>query len=286
MKNVIKWLKIIRPGTLFASVCPVLVGLMIVPENYDINWLVGSVTIICALSIQILSNFINDYFDFKRGLDKKDRLGPRRGLAQGEVTIKDMKQAITIDSFVVILLGAYLCYEGGLPILLIGVFSIVFAWLYTATSHSLSYLGIADIFVFVFFGLLATTGTTFLQTHTFVFKSFLLGGVCGSISTCVLVVNNLRDRDSDKEKNKKSFIVRFGKRAGEVEYLFFILLTLVFSYLACGKSITNLIFLFGLFVFFMVIRARDRQYNKCLVFTGLLNVVFVVLFFIDKVLIK
>jgi 1,4-dihydroxy-2-naphthoate octaprenyltransferase len=286
MKNVIKWLKIIRPGTLFASVCPVLVGLMIVPENYDINWLVGSVTIICALSIQILSNFVNDYFDFKRGLDKKDRLGPRRGLAQGDVTIKDMKQAIMIDFFVVILLGAYLCYQGGLPILLIGVFSIVFAWLYTATSHSLSYLGIADIFVFVFFGLLATTGTTFLQTHTFVLRSFLLGGVCGSISTCVLVVNNLRDRDSDKEKDKKSFIVRFGKRAGEGEYLFFILLTLVFSYLACGLSLTNLIFLFGMFVFIKVLKAKDRQYNKCLVFTGLLNVVFVALLFLDKILLK
>ncbi|MCH3923673.1 MAG: 1,4-dihydroxy-2-naphthoate octaprenyltransferase [Bacteroidales bacterium] len=284
MKSIIKWLKIIRPGTLFASVSPVVIGLLVANKVVDINCLVAVITIVCALSIQILSNFINDYFDFKRGLDKKDRLGPKRALAEGTIDEKTMKKAIGIDLAITLLSGAYLIYVGGLPILLIGVFSIIFAWLYTATSHSLSYLGIADIFVFVFFGLLATTGTTFLQTHTFILQSFLLGAVCGSVSTCVLVVNNIRDIASDKENNKKSFVVRFGKKSGYGEYLFFVLLTFVFSFLACGLSITNLVSLFGLAVFFMVIKAKGRQYNKCLVFTGLLNVVFVVLFAIDSCL--
>ena len=283
-KAIIRWFKIIRPGTLFASISPVIIGLIIAAKRTDINYFIAAITLISAVSIQIFSNLVNDYFDYKRGLDKSGRLGPKRALAEGTIDIKSMKKSIYITLAIAIISGGYLVISGGVPILLIGVFSILFAWLYTATEHSLSYLGIADIFVFIFFGLLATTGTTYLQTHTFVLKSLYCGCVCGSIATCILIVNNLRDIDVDRENNKNSFVVRFGKKAGEMEYLFFVLLTLVFSYLAFNVSWCMLIALFGLLLFFKVIKSNGKEYNKCLLLTGLWNVIFIILIIIDKII--
>ena len=147
MKNIIRWFKIIRPHTLFASFCPVLVGLM--AEGVS-SCGVAAVTLLCALSLQILSNLINDYYDFRRGSDKAGRVGPSRALAEGKVTEAQMLRALLITLAFCIVSGFFLVLRGGWPILLIGVASLLFAWLYTATRFALSYLGIADVFVFLF----------------------------------------------------------------------------------------------------------------------------------------
>lgn len=281
MNKVLIWVKITRPHTLFASIAPVAIGLLAVPKSVDLNWIIAITTFLGAISIQVLSNMVNDFYDYKKGLDQKGRVGFKRALAEGEVTLGQMKMAIYINLLISALIGLYLIYTAGILILLIGVFSILFAWLYTATSKSLSYLGIADIFCFVFFGPVATLGTTYLQTMNFSLESMYLGFVCGAISTCVLTVNNIRDRESDKAKIKKSFVVRFGKRAGEMEYLFFVILTLVFTFIANGLSFSNLIFVFGLILFVQLLKAQGLVYNKMLIKTGLLNVVFVILTLID-----
>lgn len=281
MNKVLIWVKITRPHTLFASIAPVAIGLLAVPKSVDLNWIIAITTFLGAISIQVLSNMVNDFYDYKKGLDKKGRVGFKRALAEGEVTLSQMKRGIYINMFISVLTGLYLIYTGGIIILLIGLFSILFAWLYTATSKSLSYLGIADIFCFVFFGPIATLGTTYLQTINFSLESMYLGFVCGAISTCVLTVNNIRDRESDKEKNKQSFVVRFGKRAGEMEYLFFVILTLVFTFIVNGLSFSNLIFVVGIILFIQLLKAQGMEYNKMLIKTGLMNVVFVVLSLID-----
>lgn len=286
MSSFLTWVKITRPHTLFAAFSPVAIGVIVAAKVGDINWTIAVATLIAALSIQVLSNFVNDYYDFKKGLDKKGRVGFKRALAEGHVTLKQMQIAIAIDLFIALVLGLYLVIQGGLIILLIGLFSILFAWLYTATKKSLSYLGIADIFCFLFFGPIATLGTTALQTGTFSQESMFLGFVCGAISTCVLIVNNIRDRENDVLHNKKTFVVRFGKRAGEMEYLFFIILTLVFTFLSNPFSFSNLIFLFGLFLFLQLLRTKGEKYNLMLMKTGLLNVIFVVLSIIDFLILK
>jgi len=289
------WLKIIRPQTLFASLCPVLVGLMASP--CEINPLVALLTLICALSLQILSNLINDYYDFRRGTDKKGRAGFSRALAEGWVTEHQMRNACLIALTISVITGAYLVFVGGLPILIIGLFAILFAWLYTATNHSLSYLGIADIFVFLFYGIIASCGTTYLQlTSTtsssplsFVLclqssvlcpQSFFAGAVCGLISMCVLIINNLRDIESDKEAGKRTFPVRFGKRAGEIGMLAVILLMPLFAYFSTPSRniIPCLIVIPAFLLFFKTLKAEGRRYNICLLMAGITNAIFVILY--------
>ena len=276
--KLILWVKIIRPGTLAAAISPVLIGLMVASKSMSINWLVASTTLLAATTIQIASNLINDYYDYKKGLDKAGRLGPRRALAEGQVTIRTMSIAIIIDLLITIACGLYLVYVGGFPILLIGLTAILFAWLYTATSYSLSYLGIADIFVLIYFGPVATVGTTYLQAGTFSTESLLLGLACGFISMAVLTVNNLRDRESDSKAGKRSLIVRFGKVFGEIEYLFLYLLIAPCLFFTNSNWIAYGIVLVGILLYLKLRKTNGRAYNKMLVLTGLSNLVYVILY--------
>lgn len=280
--KILLWLRIIRPQTLFASLVPVLVGLIIAPGSqpsgtFELNALTAVITVICALSLQILSNLINDYYDFIRGSDKAGRAGFKRALAEGEVSVEQMRRACFITLAVALITGLYLVIEGSWPILLAGVTAIVFAWLYTATSHSLSYLGIADIFVFLYYGVIASCGTTYLQTHTFCLTSFHAGAVCGLISMCVLMINNLRDIESDRAAGKRTLPVRLGKHGAEAVMAVEVLLMPLFAYLAFGLSIPMLIGPAAIILFVAVLKARGAQYNKCLLCTGLMNVLYYIL---------
>lgn len=280
--KILLWLRIIRPQTLFASLVPVLVGLIIAPGSqpsgtFELKALTAVITVICALSLQILSNLINDYYDFIRGSDKAGRAGFKRALAEGEVSVEQMRRACFITLAVALITGLYLVIAGGWPILLAGVTAIIFAWLYTATSHSLSYLGIADIFVFLYYGVIASCGTTYLQTHTFCLTSFHAGAVCGLISMCVLMINNLRDIESDRAAGKRTLPVRLGKHGAEAVMAVEVLLMPLFAYLAFGFSIPMLIAPAAIILFVAVLKARGAQYNKCLLCTGLMNVLYYIL---------
>lgn len=280
--KILLWLRIIRPQTLFASLVPVLVGLIIASNSqpsgtFELNALTAVITVICALSLQILSNLINDYYDFIRGSDKAGRAGFKRALAEGEVSVEQMRRACFITLAVALITGLYLVIAGGWPILLAGVTAIIFAWLYTATSHSLSYLGIADIFVFLYYGVIASCGTTYLQTHTFCLTSFHAGAVCGLISMCVLMINNLRDIESDRAAGKRTLPVRLGKHGAETVMAFEVLLMPLFAYLAFGFSIPMLIGPAAIILFVAVLKANGAQYNKCLLCTGLMNALYYIL---------
>lgn len=267
--NILLWLKIIRPQTLAASICPVLVGFI---TGGIEKTAVAAATLLCALSLQILSNLINDYYDFKRGADKKGRAGFQRALAEGLVTERQMLAACFIALAVALVLGLFLVISGGWPILAIGLTAILFAWLYTATDHSLSYLGIADIFVFLYYGVIATMGTEYLQTGIWTAQAFWAGGACGLISMCVLITNNLRDIESDRAAGKKTFPVRFGKKAGEKGYLVVILLIPLFDYMAFGLCSAMLTVIPGIALFTKVLRSEGSQYNLCLMLAGILNI--------------
>ena len=277
------WLRIIRPQTLFASLCPVVVALLTMAEPIT-SWSVAWITIICALALQVLSNLINDYYDFKRGTDQKGRAGFKRALAEGEVTEAQMRTACLITLGICILCGAYLIYVGGWVILGIGVTALLFAWLYTATSHSLSYLGIADIFVFLYYGVIASCGTYYLQTEGFTWSVFNAGGVCGLISMCVLLINNLRDMQSDREVGKRTLPVRFGRKAGLGLMLCVVLLMPVLAYLAFGHLLPTLILLPGLALWRVVSRSEGSILNRCLMCAGLINVLYTLLVYLTTIL--
>ena len=287
MKKFLLWLRIIRPQTLFASLVPVLVAILVVERGAAgavcaIHPVLTAVlTAVCALSLQILSNLINDYYDFVRGTDKAGRAGFKRALAEGEVSKDQMKHACFIALGVSVLCGAYLIYEGGLPIILIGISAILFAWLYTATSHSLSYLGIADIFVFLYYGVVASAGTSFLLTHEFSLTAFHAGAVCGLISMCVLMINNLRDIESDKAAGKKTIPVRFGKKTAETIMLVEALLVPVFAYLAFGFSFSMLTGVATFAIYLSVLKAQGPVYNRCLLKTGMVNLLYLVFCLVD-----
>lgn len=276
MKNVLLWFRIVRPQTLFASLCPVIVALLTMNETV-VSWTIAWVTIVCALGLQILSNLINDYYDFVRGTDKKGRAGFKRALAEGEVSEDQMRRACLVTLAICIISGLYLVANGGWVILAIGVTALLFAWLYTATSHSLSYLGIADIFVFLYYGVIASSGTYFLQTGGFSWEVFFAGAVCGLISMCVLLINNLRDMDDDRLAGKRTLPVRFGKKAGEGLMLVVVLLMPVMAYLAFGFNLPMLVIVPGLCLFVAVTKAKGVTFNKLLMSAGLINVLYVLL---------
>ncbi len=314
------WLRIIRPQTLFASLCPVLVGILIAHKQIGFWGIQGNttavLTIICALSLQILSNLINDYYDYRRGTDKAGRVGFKRALAEGQVTESEMRLACFITLGIALVLGAMLCFIGGWVILLIGVSAIFFAWLYTGsisdlrrstatrkqssvtTNHSLSYLGIADIFVFLYYGLIATAGTTYLLYKSVglnmmdasaawyspfitLQSSLYAGAVCGLISMCVLAINNIRDMEDDRIAGKRTFPVRFGKTAALVGLGIIVALMPLFAWLAFGLSWAMLILLPAAYLYYKVLRAKGAEYNQCLMMAGMVNLCFVILVWIS-----
>lgn len=292
MKRLFLWLRIIRPQTLFASLCPVLVGLMV--AHFYIGYLsvpTALATVLCALALQILSNLINDYYDYKRGTDKQGRVGFKRALAEGTATEKEMLTACLVALAFAVVLGACLCYVGGWAIVVIGITALFFAWLYTATPYSLSYLGIADIFVFLYYGVFATWGTVWLQCKAsgLAFDIRLLmpvyaGAVCGLISMCVLAVNNIRDMDDDRLVGKRTLPVRLGKKAALAILGIIVVLMPLFAWLAFGVSWAMAVVIPACFLYYKVLNAKGAEYNICLMLAGVVNLIYTLLVWISQML--
>lgn len=292
MKRLFLWLRIIRPQTLFASLCPVLVGLMV--AHFYIGYLsvpTALATVLCALALQILSNLINDYYDYKRGTDKQGRVGFKRALAEGTVTEKEMLTACLVALAFAVVLGACLCYVGGWVIVVIGITALFFAWLYTATPYSLSYLGIADIFVFLYYGVFATWGTVWLQfkAEGLAFDIRLLmpvyaGAVCGLISMCVLAVNNIRDMEDDRLVGKRTLPVRMGKKVALLIFGVIVLLMPLFAWLAFGVSWAMAVVIPACFLYYKVLNAKGAEYNICLMLAGVVNLIYTLLVWISQIL--
>lgn len=286
MKTIGKWFLAIRPNTLLISAIPVIVAVVLSYSRNtgEFSWLDCVLVLLCAMSLQSLANLINDYYDFKTGVDKEGRLGPKRMMTDGSIGIGGMRKAIFVNLAFSLLTGVYMVIVGGLPILIVGVLSIVFAWLYTATPYSLSYLGIADCFAFAFYGPIACAGAGYILCKEFSWVFVTSGCVCGCISAMVLTVNNIRDRQTDKSHGKKTLVVRFGKLVGETEYLVLASLTLLFSYLAFGLSLACLIVLFALGLYVLLRKTDGKKYNDVLKLTVMLNVVYLVLIVTDFLL--
>ena len=207
-----------RPKTLTAAYTPVIIGASLAYLQDSLNLLVSLIALLCATLIQIGTNFANDYYDYKKGSDRADRVGFKRMTAVGLIEPDKMKLAAFITMFLAFLFGLYLVNVGGVTILAIGISSLVFGIMYTGGPFPLGYNGLGDIFVFVYFGIVATMTTYYLNTLEWSSASFWASVIPGALSTNILVVNNLRDVAQDKLSGKKTLGVLLGEKALKWEY--------------------------------------------------------------------
>lgn len=212
------WIAAIRPATLWAGAVPVIVAAALAHASGVVVGLASVAALAGALLIQVGTNLVNDYADFKTGADGPDRLGPARAAAQGWLTPRALCIGAGIALSGAALCGVYIVYVGGWPLLVIGIASLVCAVAYTAGPFPLAYLGLGDLFVLLFFGLAAVCGTYFLEAGRVSEASVLVGLAVGGLATAILVVNNLRDRDTDARVGKRTLVVRFGARFARLEY--------------------------------------------------------------------
>ncbi|AOS83201.1 1,4-dihydroxy-2-naphthoate polyprenyltransferase [Chlorobaculum limnaeum] len=213
------WMLAIRPKTLPAGAMPVVVGSALAFANGVFKPLPALVALICALGIQIATNFINEIYDFRKGADTSERLGPTRTVAAGIITERTMTRVSITLGVSVFVLGMYLVAIGGWPILLIGVLSLLFAWAYTGGPFPIAYSGLGDVFVFIFFGLVAVGGTYYVQALTLTLPVLVAAAAPGAFSVCILLVNNIRDIDTDRKVGKMTLPARIGAPAARALYV-------------------------------------------------------------------
>ncbi len=228
------WLDAARPRTLPAAASPVIMGTAMAAADGLFHAGAAFAALLGALLIQVGANYANDYFDYVKGADTSARLGPTRATQAGLVSPGQMKWATGLVLFAAILPGAYLVYRGGWPILSIGILSLLFAVLYTGGPLPLGYIGVADLFVLIFFGPVAVAGTYYVQALNFSPVSLIAGLAPGLLSMAILTVNNLRDIAQDREAGKRTLAVRFGPVFSRYEYAVSVLLAItVIPCLAC-----------------------------------------------------
>lgn len=212
------WLLAARPKTLPAALAPVLVGTALALHDGAFALLPALAALLGALLLQIGSNFANDYFDFFKGADTPERLGPLRVTASGLISPGQLRWGMVVVFGLAALDGLYLIQVGGWPILAVGVASILAALLYTGGPFPFGYYGLGDLFVFVFFGLVAVCGTYYVQALTLTWPAVVAAVPPGLLITAILVVNNLRDIETDAKAGKRTLAVMIGRAATRWEY--------------------------------------------------------------------
>ncbi len=227
------WVMAARPQTLPAAAAPVIVGTGLAIYEGVFAPLPALLAFVGAALIQIGTNFANDYYDAIKGADTDEREGFTRVTQAGIISAEQVKLATLVTFALAILTGSYLVYVGGLPILVVGLVSVFCGWAYTGGPYPLGYHGLGDLFVFVFFGVVAVMGTFYVQAAavlaeplatsipegTVTREAFLASLPVAGISTAILVVNNVRDMETDADAGKRTLAVRIGYRWSRVQYV-------------------------------------------------------------------
>jgi len=279
------WILASRPRTLLAAAVPVVVGTSIAVHDNKFDYTASIIAMLCSLLIQIGTNFVNDLFDFLKGTDKADRVGPTRAVASGLITTNEMKLGIILTFGTSFFLGLYLVYIGGWNVLLIGIASILAGIAYTAGPFPLAYNGLGDIFVFLFFGFVGTVGTYYVQAHRVSAFVYWASVPVGALITNILVVNNFRDREQDKLNGKNTLAVILGAKFTQVQYLLFMLVSYsvpFIVYLTFKKSVFVFLPLislpFSIKLIRMIFTRKGKELNKTLELTAKLSGLYALLF--------
>lgn len=218
------WILAARPKTLTGAAVPVMIGIACAVAMYGwcgIRVVPAVLCMLFALIMQVDANFVNDYFDFMKGTDDEQRLGPKRACAQGWITASAMRRGLFLTTLLACIVGLPLVYYGGWEMIMVGLACVVFCFLYTI---SFSYIGLGDLLVLVFFGIVPVCMTYWLTAPpnaltSIPFAVVLMSIACGLIIDTLLVVNNYRDIENDRRAGKLTLIVRIGERGGLVLYL-------------------------------------------------------------------
>jgi len=213
------WLMAARPKTLPAAIAPVLVGTALAATQGAFRPLTFLAALVGALFIQIGTNLSNDYSDARRGADTEDRLGPVRVTAGGLVPPRQVLRATALAFGIAVLAGSYLVATSGWELLVAGVLSILAGVLYTGGPRPYGYEGLGEVFVFLFFGIVAVAGSYFVQTEEVTAAALLLAVPVGLLATAILVVNNVRDLETDRRAGKRTLAVRLGRAGARRLYL-------------------------------------------------------------------
>lgn len=221
------WIMASRPRTLTAAIVPVVVGTAVAVRDRVFNPWVALAALFSAVMIQIGTNLANDLFDFKKGADTHTRLGPTRVTSAGLLTPREVEIGMWVVFGLAAASGLYVIYVGGWPMLVIGVASILAGVAYTAGPFPLGYNGLGDLAVFIFFGLVAVLGTYYAQARAVTLGAVLAAVPVGALATAILVVNNVRDADTDRAAGKRTLAVLLGRGAARAEYA--VLLTLAYA---------------------------------------------------------
>ena len=219
------WTIAARPRTLPAAIVPIIVGSAAASYQNKFILLNAVIALACSLLIQIGTNFTNDLYDYLKGADNEKRKGPLRVMVNELITVTEMKIGITLVFLTAFALGLYLVYTGGIFVLLIGIASILAGIAYTAGPYPLAYNGLGDLFVFMFFGVVGTVGTYYVQAHDLTYLPFLCSIPVGALITNILVVNNYRDIEEDKAAKKYTLAAKLGREFTRYQFIFLLILS-------------------------------------------------------------
>lgn len=284
------WWMAIRPRTLPAAAAGVIMGSALAWRD---GYFRGDAFIVCllvALLLQIGSNLANDVFDFERGTDTAERLGPTRVTQAGLLTPSQVKAGMIVVFGLAAVLGLYLAWIGGWVILVIGLAAILSAIAYTGGPFPLGYYGLGDVFVFLFFGIAAVAGTYYIHAGFVSAAAWWMTIPPGSIITAILVVNNLRDRESDRKAGKHTLAVRLGEHGTKIQYAFCMVIAYLVLLPAAWLNLIPWAALLAWLSLPLAIRAtkvvltqKGRSLNAALAETGQTALVFSVLFWIGLI---
>ncbi len=285
MTKVKSWILAARPKTLSASLVPIVATTgLVMGSGYEIKWWIVTFALLSSFCIQIATNLVNDAMDFKKGADTADRVGPARVTQQGLFTYGQVMFAAGLFFLLAAVFGVPLVLHGGWPILLIGLLSIAMGYAYTAGPVPLAYHGFGDLFVILFFGLVAVGGLFYLLTGQYGFPSFILGLQIGFLSTVLIAINNLRDLNTDKLVNKKTLAVRFGLAGGRLWIGFLVFAPFIAGYYWLAHDrywvycVPLLCFPLGMLITKRIFRTEPgSEYNKYLALSSAYSLIFSVL---------
>jgi len=279
--NLRAWGLAIRPRTLPAAAAGVITGSALAWRDGFFQFNIMLICLLTALLLQIGSNLANDVFDFERGADTPERLGPMRVTQGGLLKPEEVKFGMTLVFGLAILMGLYLVWLGGWPILLIGICAIVSAIAYTGGPFPIGYRGLGEVFVFIFFGLASVAGTYYLHAGFVSPAAWWMTISPGLMISGILVVNNLRDLENDRKAGKYTLAVRLGEAGTKIQYLIFMivayLVLIPFSYFGMLPWSSMLVWLslpFTIQATKVVLTQKGRPLNAALAQTGLAALTF------------
>ena len=221
------WVRAARIPTLAAALVPVLVGSALAARDHAFRFGPAVAALLGALLIQLGTNFVNDLGDFRRGADTRGRLGPPRALAMGWLSVMEIRTAIALSFGAAMIAGLYLTHAAGWPVVAIGIASILAGAAYTTGPFPLAYNALGEVFVFLFFGVVAVCGTYFVEAREISRVALVAAVPIGALASAILVVNNVRDRETDRASGKRTLSVLLGPRLARGEY--FVLLLLAYA---------------------------------------------------------